>query len=105
MCLARVAAPMIWQWTQTRAAENNAALLTASLNVTHAEQDRLSAEIEGLYADSARLDIRLSEAEQEQARNQASARKLETLQTRLRGLLTDPNNRPQDDLPYVRVPK
>jgi hypothetical protein len=79
--------------------------VNAALTATRASQDELAAEIEGLRADSARLDARLAEAEQAQARNEEGKRKLESLRSRLRGLLTDANYRSPEDLPYVRVPK
>jgi hypothetical protein len=70
-----------------------------------AQEKKATAEMERLRAESDKLAVALADATQAQIQAEANNRHLETLKGRLRAMLTDPNYRWPDDLPYIRVPK
>jgi RNA polymerase sigma factor (sigma-70 family) len=105
LCAILAAAPVAWQWNDYHAARQANAARLAQLETNRGEQDRASAEIERLRAESSSLDTSLTEAANAQAANEQSARAVDALKARIQGMLTDQNYRWPDGLPYFRVPK
>ncbi len=105
LCAAIAAVPLAWQWNETRATGKAAASTQSSVGAARAQEEQLSAEIERLRAESARLSAAVTQAAQVPAGNVEARRRWEALRVRIRGLLADGTLRWPDDLPYVRLPK
>jgi len=75
------------------------------LSAIRTEQEQLSDDIERQRANSARLSGAIAQASRAQLNNARSSAQWETFAARIRGLLTDPNYRWREDLPFVRIPK
>src|SRR6185312_2628724 len=105
LCLTIAAAPVVWEWHADHVSRTEAASSHTRLTAVQHQEGQLSAELEQLRGESAKLDGTLAEAEANRVRYEKAAEKLEALKTRMRGLLTDANYRWPGDLPYVRVSK
>jgi RNA polymerase sigma factor (sigma-70 family) len=105
LCLSLTAVPTAWQWNANRTSQNRISASQAKLAAVRSEQSQDSSEIDRLRAESSRLDGAIADALQSQDPYEAAARKLETMKSRLHGMVTDAHYRWPDDLPYVRVRK
>ena len=97
--------PAAWHWRHSRTAINETQALQVQLDTARTEQTQLTMELERLQAESVRLNARLAQAADAQARHDETARALARLKSRIRGLLTAQDYRWPDDLPFVRIPK
>jgi RNA polymerase sigma factor (sigma-70 family) len=105
LCVCLATAPVAWEWNMNRLLMNRAAAAQAKFDAVLEQQIESSNDLDRLSAESARLEVALAETVSNQVRYDAAAAKLESMKARVRGLLTDPNYRWPEDLPYVRVPK
>jgi RNA polymerase sigma factor (sigma-70 family) len=105
LCVVLAAAPAAWEWHGDRRSQAASDATRVRLDAALGDQARAADDLRRLQAESARLDLAISNAVQNQARYDAAAVKLEALKSRVRGLLTDARYHWPDDLPYVRVSK
>jgi len=105
MCVAIAAAPVVWKWAQVHEAAQQIESFQTKSNELQAEQEQTAGEVERLRAEAARLEQNQLNAALNQARDEEARRKLLSLKTRSRALLTTDNYRWPDDLPFVRVPR
>lgn len=105
LCAVLAVAPVAWQWNLDRRSQDASATTRAKLELVRGQQSQASDDLRQLQAESALLDGAISNAIQNQARYEAAAAKLETLKSRVHGLLTGASAQWSEDLPYVRVPK
>jgi hypothetical protein len=104
-CLALAVLPVLWEWNQTHSAQQELAEIQSSLDRIGDQRNEMSIDVVRLRAESARLDSALTNTVAALARVENDTQKLAQWKARLQGLLTDPDYRWPDDLPYVRVPK
>lgn len=105
LCVGLAMVPTSWQWQQQRAARNTLSQQQAQFANLQDQQNQAAAELTRLQNESSRLDASLAQARQDQTRYASAAAKLESLKSRIQGLLTDKNYRWPADLPYMRVAK
>ncbi|MBI2948188.1 MAG: sigma-70 family RNA polymerase sigma factor [Verrucomicrobia bacterium] len=104
-CVALAVAPVGWKWNEARAVQTETTVIQSKAAAARAQTEALAAEIARLRARAVRLDSALAAAAQARAERAESTRKVELFKERIRGLLTDPDYRWPEDLPFVRVPK
>lgn len=105
LCAALAAVPVVWEWNANRVALGRVTREQTELEAMREQQAQVSGELERLAAESGRLNAALLEASNNQAQEAEAGRKMDTLKTRLHGMLNDAHYRWPDDLQYVRVPK
>jgi len=105
LCAVLVVAPVAWQWNLERRSQNATATTQAKLELVGGQQSQADDDLRLLQAESARLEVAISNAIQNQARYESAAAKLEKLKSRVRSLLADASGQWPDDLPYARVLK
>jgi RNA polymerase sigma factor (sigma-70 family) len=105
LCVTLAAAPFAWEWNMNHMSLKQEAIAQSNLEAVRRQQEQSSADLAGLGAESARLDLALADAANNQAHYDAVVRKLEGLKARVQALLTNADYQWPGDLPYVRVSK
>ena len=105
LCAGLAVIPTTWQWHQKRTTRNTLSEQQAQFAKLQSQQIQVAAELTRLQTESTRLDSSLAEARQNEAGYASAEAKLDSLKSRIQGLLTDKNYHWPADLPYVRVAK
>ena len=101
LCLVLAAAPIGWQWNQMGAAQKQQTLVQSALGSARVQEAALSAELDRERATLAGIMDNVTVAAEDPTLLQQS----ETMRSRIRSLLTEPNYRWPANLHYVRIPK
>jgi len=105
LCLSIAVAPLVWKQMDNRALAGETARVRIKLDTVRLQQEQVSAEIELLRNESAKLDLSLAESTRLRARNEEAGPALQALRARVRRLLADPSDRWPEDSRYVRISK